>query len=223
MTDLLASIPGEIPHALVIEVPAAAGEDGLVPRVVVEAKVGLRHRIGDTGWAVGVREIHPQPPFPIITPGYEGAQSSVVVVQITPPEGEPYDRYVYHRYPEINQDLLGTQPDGRPSRRDADASIRVSFVDASKLQLYFNERETEDGVATDLLVREPGGPARLIADIDLGEKVVDVVDKIDFRIARRLDDAVRVRHPVPIPEIERDSQRVGTHAEALLGRRGHRR
>ena len=217
VTDLLAAIPEDVPHALVIEVPGAAGADGLVPRAVVEARVGLRHRIGDTGWAVGVREIHPRPPFPIITPGYEGAQSSVAVVQITPPEGEPYDRYVYHRFPEINQDLLGTQPDGRPSRRDADDSIRVSFVDASKLQLYFNERGTEDGVETDLIVRVPGGAARLISGVEVGEKIPDVVDRIDFRLARRIDDAVRVRHPVPIPETERDSQRVGTHAEALLG------
>lgn len=217
MADLMSVLPDKIPHALVIEIPAAASADGSVPRVVVEAKIGLRHRIGDTGWAVGVREIHPKPPFPIITPGFAGANSSVVVVQITPPEGEPYDRYVYHRFPEINQDLLGTQPDGRPSRRDADPSIRIGFIDASKLQLYFNDRTTADGgTTTDLIVREPGGAARLIADVGLNQTIADVVDKIDFRIAQRHDNAIRVRHPVPVPVSQRNGQMVGTHGEALL-------
>lgn len=218
LADLTAPLPGRVPYALVVEVPGAAADDGTVPRAVVEAKIGLRHRIGDTGWAVGVREIHQRPPFPIITPGYEGAQSSVVVVQITPPEGEPYDRYVYHRFPAINQDLLGTQPDGRPSRRNADPAIRVGFIDASKLQLYFNERpDREGGVTTDLIVREPGAPARVFDDLDVGERIVDVVDKIDFRVAQRNDNAVRVRHPVPIPEQDRNGQMVGTHGESLLG------
>lgn len=217
MADLMVDLPDRIPHALVVEVPAAASKDGSVPRAVVEAKIGLRHRIGDTGWAVGVRDILPEPPFPIITAGYQGATSSVVVLQITPPEGEPYDRYVYHRFPQIGQDLLGTQADGRPSRRDADPSIRVGFIDASKLQLYFNERTTADGgVTTDLIVREPGGAARMISGIEVGEKIENVVDKIDFRIAQRRDNAVRVRHPVPVPEMERDGQMVGTHGESLL-------
>jgi hypothetical protein len=218
MTDLLSAIPESKPFALVIEIPSAPNEDGSVPRVVVEARPGLRHRIGETGWAVGVREVLPEPPFPIITPGYEGATSSVAIVEITPPEGESYDRYVYHRFPEINQDLFSTREDGRPNRRDADPAIRVSFIDASKLQLYFNERTEADGtVTTDLIVREPGRAARLFADIEGDEKIVDVVDRIDFRIASRIDNGVTVRHPVPIPEADRDGQRIGTHAEALLG------
>lgn len=216
--DLLAALPEGVPHALVIEVPGAATADGSVPRAVVEAKPGLRHKIGDTGWAVGVREILPQPPFPIITEGFQGAQSSVVVVQITTPDGEVYDRYVYHRFPSIDQDLLGTQPDGRPSRRDADPAIRVSFVDASKLQLYFNDRpDGSGGFETDLIIREPGGSARLVENLGPGEKVMDVVDKIDFRVAESYDHAVRVRHPVPIREIDRDGSFVGTHGKALLG------
>jgi len=217
MSDLLATLPERVPYGLVIEIPAAATEDGLVPRVVVEAKPGLRHQIGDTGWAVGVREVLPEPPFPIITEGYQGSSSSVAVVQITSPDGEVFDRYVYHRFPEINQDLLGAQPDGRPSRRDADPSIRVSFVDASKLQLYFNDRpDGEGGTRTDLIIREPGGNARLIQDVGVGRKIVDVVDKIDFRITESYDHAVRVRHPVPVPVSSRDGRLVGTHSESLL-------
>lgn len=217
LTDLLTVTPEGSGRALVIEVPAAAAEDGAIPRVVVDAVPGMRHRIGDTGWAVGVREVLAEPPFPIITPGYAGASSSVVVVQITTPSGEVYDRYIYHRFPEISQDLLGTQPDGRPTRRNADPSIRIGFVDATKLQLYFNERTTADGGrTTDLIIREPGGGARMIADIGVGEIVRDVVDKIDFRIAQAFDNTVRVQHPVPIPEADRDGQKVGTHGESLL-------
>lgn len=73
-------------------------------------------------------------------------------------------------------------PSGRASRRMADPSIRVSYLDASKLQLYFDEQE--DGLV-DLIVREPAGPVRVIGSVPVGQRIMDVVDRIDFRVAER--------------------------------------
>lgn len=210
--DLLTPMPQGANRALVVEVPAAAGEDGSVPRAVVPATVGVRHEIGDTGWKVGVKQVLPQPPFPIITRGYENATSSVAIVEITPPEGEAYERWVYHRYGEIDQDMVPTDT-GRPARRDADPSIRVSFVDASKLQLYFNETPTGQ---IDLIARTPGGGATLIEDVQVGQRIGGVVPMIDFRISGAYAHAGAFEFPMPVPESDRDKRAVGTHAEAML-------
>jgi hypothetical protein len=200
LADLTTPLPEGTAYGLVVEIPAAAAEDGSVPRAVVNARAGLRHTVGDTGWSVGVKQVHPTPPFPIITPGYENASSSVAVVEITRPDGTSYDRWVYHRFPEINQDLLAsTLADGRPNRRDADPEIRVGLIDASKLQVYFNEPRGS-GEAGDAgiqaIVREPGGRVRFVEDLAVGEVLPDVVDMIDFRVSERYDHAVPFEHPM---------------------------
>lgn len=211
--SLLAALPPGTEHGLVVEIPGAAAEDGSVPRVVLPAEPGVRHEIGETGWKIGVKQVMPQPPFPIITRGYEGADSSVVIAEITPPEGEPFERWIYHRFPRINQDISGTAHTGRQVRTEADDSIRVWHVDASRLQLYFNERE---GGEIDLVVREPAGAARLYEGVGIGDRIGDVVEMIDFRVSAAHRHAEVFEHPVPVPELERNKQFVGSHTEAML-------
>lgn len=212
MAELLTPMPEGATHALVVEIPGAATAEGGVPRVVLPATPGVRHEIGQTGWLVGVVRVTPRPPFAIITPGYEGAASSVAIVEITPPGGQAYERWVYHRFNEINQDMVPTES-GRPLRRDADGAIDVSLVDASKLQLYFNERAPGE---IDLIVREPGGAVRLIENIGVGDRIRDVVEMIDFRVAAAHEHAETFEHPVPVPEPDRNPQMVGTHAQSML-------
>ncbi len=215
--DLSTPVPPGTQQALIIEIPRQGG----AYRAALPIVPGVKRVISDTGYSVRVKEVLPEPPFPIITPGYEGATSVVAIVEIEAPEGEDkpaetYDRWVYHRFPEIAQDLLaGVDPaSGRPARRDADLGIRVSLVDASMLQVYIDGRP--DGSAR-AIIRQPGGAVRIIDPIAPGERIENIVDKIDLRLADRWDHARRFERPIPVPMEDRRNDRVGTHDEALMG------
>ncbi len=221
--DLSASPGTRFLHALVIEIPGANF------RTVVPASPGARFTLGDTNWTVGVKSIHPEPPFPIITKGYEGATSSMVVLEITPPqhiegevipEGQPhthgsFDRWVYHRFPAINQDLHPSA-DGRPARTNANPAIRVSYIDASMLQIYIDERP--DGTAR-AIVRQPGGDVKVYEQFD-DNRLNDFVPndqggRIDLKIADGWDHVVKISRPVPLPEIQRDAS-FGHHTKGFM-------
>jgi len=209
--DLLEPMPEGAQHAIVVEVPDAGG--GGVFRGVYAAAPGATIEVGETGYRLEVQDVLPQPPFPIITPGYRGATSSVALVHVTPPGGEPFTRYVYHRYPEINQDMLGPGPDGRPVRRDADPGIRISYVDASKmLQVYFDE--TPEG-RTRAIVRTSDGRVRVEPNLESGT-FADAMQGISLRVDTRWDHAERFERPVIVPEHERDRNAVGNHQQAML-------
>lgn len=205
--DLLEELPPGTRHALVVEIPADDGRH----RVVLPTAEARVHEV--SGWRMEVKKLLPLPPFAIVTPGYEGGLSSLAIVQITPPGGAPFERWIYHRYEEITQDLGAMDPSGRASRRMADPSIRVSYLDASKLQLYFDEQE--DGLV-DLIVREPAGPVRVIGSVPVGQRIMDVVDRIDFRVAEAHAHAEVFEHPVPVPEASRQRQLIGTHGQAMM-------
>jgi hypothetical protein len=80
--------------------------------------------------------------------GNEGAQSSLLKLRVVSPSGERFVRWVYHRFPELAQDLLDDQTaDGRPVRREATPAIRVGYVDASKWQVYVVEDPASGGGA----------------------------------------------------------------------------
>lgn len=217
--DLSAPVPVAAGHALVIEVPGADF------RAVMPARVGDGMTLGDTGWTVAVQQLAEEPPFPIITKGYEGATSSVAVLRITPPAGadgaapEPIERWVFHRFPELNQDLATTaDPEtGRPMRGAPDPAIRVAYLDLSRLQVYLDERA--DG-SVRAIVRQPGGAVRVDERAEDGW-VRDLVPNdegasIDLRLAERWDHAARIERPIPTPVPERDISLMGTHTEALV-------
>lgn len=206
--DLAEPLPPGVPHGLIVRVPEAD------VRVVIPANPREEYEIGDTGWVVGVEEFSPQPPFPIITPGYEGASTSVAILHVTAPDGEHFDRYVYHHFPELNQDLDETpREDGRPSRRDADPAIDIVYLDATKLSVYFDERN--DGTVR-AIARGPNGRTRVERDLGAGDTFTDAVPLIDFALNERWPHSVSVEGPVPVPEIDRDKSLVGTHDEALI-------
>lgn len=215
--DLSAPVAPGTQHALAIEVPRKGG----AYQAVIPVVPGMRHVVSDTGYAVRVKDILPEPPFPIITPGYEGATSAVAIIEVEAPEtedkpAETYDRWVYHRFPEISQDLLSdVDPEsGRPTRRDADPGIRLSYIDASQLQVYIDGRDDDSARA---IIRQPGGRVRVIDRIEPGERLTDIVPKIDLRLGDRWDHARRFERPIPVPVAERRNDRIGTHDEALMG------
>lgn len=220
--------PGTL-HALVITVPGA-GPDGGDFREVRPVRAGDAFAVGATGFRIEVEDILPRPPLEIITEGYRGATSSVALLHIDTPDGRHVERTLYHRFPEIEQDIAGAHEDGRPVRTDADKSmIRVDFVDASQLQIYFDE--PGDG-STRVAVRMPGGPVRVIGGdgfalrdrqgpngptaepVSLAEAGDDA--QLTFRVAERWEHAERFERPAPVPEAERENEFVGTHERALV-------
>ncbi|MFM9995047.1 MAG: hypothetical protein ACKVU4_04515 [Phycisphaerales bacterium] len=207
-------------HAIIVEVPDPAGGPGY--KAVYPAEPGSAIDIGASGYRVAVEDVLPQPPLQIITEGYRGATSSVAIVRVTPPTGPAFTRYVYHRFPEINQDLLDTVNDrGMPTRRDADPAIRIAYVDASLVQVYLDERE--DG-SVRAAVRLPGGPATVTERIEPGGVLEEFITRrdpatdprIDLVLTDRWEHAEPVERPRSVPESERQNEDVGTHARAMM-------
>ncbi|MGP1272358.1 MAG: hypothetical protein ACTS22_03415 [Phycisphaerales bacterium] len=203
--------PAERPTAglVIIELP----DRGVRSVLPVEAQ-GRRVAIGDTGYTATIEAVLPEPPFPIITEGYEDATSSLVQVRLEPPDGPAFTRWAYHRFPEIDQDILdGSLEDGRPDRRDPDPAVRVTFIDQSKLQLYLNE-DPETGLV-DAIVRWPAG-VRRFADVRPGSRIERPVDGLSFDLGERWADAREIQRPVSVPAVEREGDFIGTHDKAMI-------
>lgn len=208
--DLSTPVPADAMHAIVVEVPGPTQVEKPL-RKVLEIAPGVTHVVA--GYTLTVEQITPEPPFPIVTESHKGATSSVAVIKVKPPDGDGYTRYVYHRFPELNQDILDTpKPDGRMNRRAADPSIRIAYIDSSIVQLYFDE--PGDG-RTRAIVRVPGGNVR-VADTLEGGELKDFIPDISLRIDQRWAHAVKVERPAPVPEDQRDRRMIGTHDKAML-------
>jgi hypothetical protein len=218
--DLSASLPRGTEHALIVR-HKASGFEAAYP-----VKVGQTVTVGPTGYVLEVLQLSPQPPFPIITRGFQGARSSVAVVHVQPPKPTgpgakpqpPYQRWVYHRFPEINQDMVDAPPDAAgqnspmPARRAADPDLEIVYVDASILQIYFDE--LADG-AVRALVRLPAGAASITPTVKPGE-AVSVSPGLSLKLADRIDDAVRVEFPFSTPTARRDTRAIGNHQRASV-------
>ncbi|MBL8763104.1 MAG: hypothetical protein JNM07_02405 [Phycisphaerae bacterium] len=221
--ELGAELPAGAGRGLVVEVP------GRGFRGVFEASEGARIEVGDTGWTLDVRELHARPPFPIITPGYRDAESGVAVVRVIPPDvpgasspadesREPFTRWVYERFPEISQDLIGEAgASGMPKRRAPDSRIRLAYIDATSPRVYFDERSGAGGGGERVraMVRVPGRPAVVSESVGEGESV-SVGPMVSLRLGRRWSHAREVELPDVVPELRRDKQEIGTHARAAL-------
>jgi hypothetical protein len=212
--DLAETLPPDTTHALVVEIPATGVREVHAVRAGQELTVG--------GYTLAVNQLLPTPPFPIITPGYRGATSAVAVVGVKTPAGETFERYVYHRFPEINQDMLAQLNErGMPTRRDADPAIRIGLVQSDQLYLYFDERP--DG-SVRAIVRQPGGELRIVEQIGADGVLPRVVPQmmeedpiITMRVGERWDDSRRIERPRPVPEEEQTKAEIGTHEHAMLG------
>ncbi len=216
--DLTTDLGAPFQNALVIEVPGSSY------RVAVPVREGTRLPLGDSGWTLGVEDLAPEPPFPIITPGYEHATSSVAIVRLTraatgDQPARDFTRWVFHRYPELNQDLT-PGPDGRPVRTDADPAVRVSYLDATKLQIYLDEHPGDDGPRTRAIIRQPTGEVRVIDALD-DEWLLDVIpnaknDRLDLHVADAWDHARRFKRPIPTPYAQQDKSAIGHYTNALV-------
>ena len=218
-----ATLPANMSHALRVDIDPADGRPGY--QGWLPARAGVSHVLGESGYTIVVNRLHDTPPFPIITRGFENAQSSVAEINIIEPtdaEGHRHtvQRYVYHRFPEIDQEILPDQlsDSGMPLRRDPAPGVRIAYLDAKQLQLYLDERS--DGTIR-AIVREPGSAvAKIIEELPLDAQgrplLRDAVAGIDFRVTHRWAHAQEYPRPVPVPEVDRDNQLVGTHQRAAV-------
>jgi hypothetical protein len=229
--DLRTPDPQSGRHTLVIEVPQAEGQPP--KRTVVtafEGAVALH-----AGYTISVQKILPTPPFPIITQGFRDAETTTAELRITPPTGDPYTRYVYARFSQLDQDVFDTpQADGRPNRRAADASIRTALLESDHVAVYIDEPVPGPGGEPGpmrAIVRTPGGVVKVLDSI-LPEPAAEglanetpgspqhwlrnVVDKLSLRVGDRWQHAVKRNRPELVPEMERQKDDIGTHRKAML-------
>lgn len=246
------SLPEAGLWGLWVRIPATSpdGGDGTEPQVwALEA--GRVLEVG--GYRLEVTEITPEPPFPIVTEGYRGATSSVALVRVTPPtvEGQPapasYTRWVYSRFPEINQDMLELSGEqtatGMPARRDADPSIDIRLIDASKLHVTIVENPTStfgglaastgsgassaSGASTAsgsaatarvsgrVVIRQRGGGVRTLDIPDLSQPF-EILDDVTLALTDRWAHAEAFERPVPVALSEQDREAIGTHQKAMV-------
>lgn len=159
------------------------------------------------GFKASVRSIHPTPPFPIITPGYEGATSSVAILDVESPNGESFERWVFHRYPELNQDIWGSRDDGRPDRRPADPNLDIALIDANSLHVFVRGDEA--------IVRAPGGAVSRFDELAMGD-LIPLAPKVSLRVTERWPHAERIVRPFIVPPTERQRDFIGTHDRAAI-------
>lgn len=212
--ELQTRLPRGTKHALFVEHPATGFKS------VYPVQAGQRVTVGETGYELEVRSLEPGPPFPIITRGYQNATSSVAIVRVTPPQPEgaekpvAFERWVYHRFPEISQDMLDTLNErGMPARRDADAALKITYLDASILQVYLDERPSDGSVRA--IVRMPGGDATVTDGLKPGDPL-EVAPSLRLRLGLRSDNAAMVEAPIAVPPEEQTKSDVGTHKRATV-------
>ncbi|MGH7130775.1 MAG: hypothetical protein ACREJO_02385 [Phycisphaerales bacterium] len=211
--ELTANLPATALHALVVEIPGQ-NVSRLYP-----VQPGQVLEVGEPKWKLEVKELLPQPPFPIITKGYDGAVSSVAIVRVTPPAGSggAYERYVYSRYSELNQDLLDEkQPNGMPKRRGADGAIKLGYIDASILQVNIDEQATDGKSSIRAIVRIPGQAPRIITGL-ADDGVIPVAPMVSLRLGERWANAEQIIVPVSVPDADRtERDAIGTHRKAAI-------
>lgn len=221
-SDLSEPLAPGTQHAIIAEIPASENGGGGEKKVITVEANRLPVKLAVGAFELEVQQLLPQPPFPIITEGYRGASSSVAVVRVakpTDPAFKPFTRYIYHRYPEINQDMLDEVNDrGMPVRKDPDASIRLSYLDTSQIQIYIDEQRDAAGKPPHMraLIRADGGAVRLIDDIGGDGLIKDFVPKLSLRLGDRWDHAEAIDRPDPVESERQDRSLIGTHDKSLL-------
>jgi hypothetical protein len=209
--ELTANLPENAAHAIIVEIP------GQKLSRIYPVTPGQKIELGEPKWTLEVKSLSPTPPLPIITPGYENAQSSVAIVRVTPPadasgKSQPFERYLYHRFPELAQDLLDeTNANGMPKRRAAESSIVLSYLDASVVQAYIDERPNAKPRA---IVRVPGRAPAVIESLDESTSI-PIGPAVALKLGEFWPHAEQVMLPDPVPPIERtDKDAIGTHKRA---------
>jgi len=234
--DVTTVVPQGTKHALIVEIPSTTGGETL--RKVVPIRMGEAFDFG--GYAFDVQQLSSTPIFPIITKGFENSSSAMVVVRIKNPEGKRVDRWVYARFPQINQDLDpdDVAPSGMPRRGPTDPAIRVALIETDHLAVHIDEPAVSEGTGvgagtTRASIRLPDGSVRTYSGLEAGnadeaglpgEWVHDLLGtkgskqeiKLGLRVGEKYARAARVDRPTQVAGRDREKQFVGTHDKAMM-------
>ena len=228
--ELLAVLPVGAVHGLIVELP-----DLQLARVYA-IEVGKTVEVGTTPentWKLTVEQISPTPLLNIITPGFEGAQSSQLVVKVVPPAAlagkgnvpQTFRRHIYHRFSELSQDLLEqTHSDGQPIRQAPTEAIKLSYIDSSIIQVYIDEQpgvpgpsgvvDNENPVVR-AIVRTPGKEVAVFTALSNGSRV-PIGDPLHIEFGERWSDVERVIVPIVTPLADRRKDDDGVHKKAAV-------
>ncbi|MEL7484473.1 MAG: hypothetical protein AAFN41_08975, partial [Planctomycetota bacterium] len=166
------------------------------------------------GWQITVEEVLPEPPFPIVTDGYQEATSALAIVRVTSPEGTTVRRWVYHRFPVLNQDIgADNLADGRPDRSAPDERLSLAYIDQSKIQIYVNEHS--DTGLMDVVYRFNAG-LDVQTGLEPGTTYQTPLGRIAFEFADRWDFARELERPDSVPPIDREGDFIGTNDRAMI-------
>ncbi len=177
--DLLEPVPAGVMHALLIEADGhrqvyPLRSDYSSPTFNVfepqNAPVSESVVVGDTGFAVDVLALLPEPPLQIVTPGYEGASSSMALLRVrkASDEGDDVLEADGEEQPEDELDnaLIGPAPDPAPlSARpeSSDSYTRWVYSRFPEISQDFLQDRTADGRP----VRRDADPEIRVSYIDL--------------------------------------------------------
>lgn len=206
-------------YVLRVEVPASRG----VPEVTLSQAVSEGTVLNVAGgWRVEVQGIEARNALPFLTPGYEDAQTSVARVRVTPParaDGtrEPeFTRWVHHRFPERDQDIIDDGSGGPMGGRRTDPTprIRISLIDQSVLQVYVDQTSAgADGRPRfRAAVRLPRGGVSSVDQLPEGG-MVPVGDRMGVVIGPEWKQVAGLRL---VPPREQDNRAIGTRQRAAV-------
>jgi len=234
--ELTAPLPDGALHALIVELPAPDGSNSKPVSRIYPATIGKTITVEQPGvpqpWTIKVNELLARPQFPIVSKGYQGAESSQIIVTVTPPPvltaqmavkgiTGPFDRHIYSRFPELSQDFVAgqTTPEGQPKRTAASPVIRLTYIDASILQIYLDEQPDPANPSGQPVVRSamrtPASQTVVTQTLRTGDSLV-IGPPLAIKLGDRYDDAELVKAPLVTPDAERNKDNLGNHRSAAV-------
>ncbi|MBL1217816.1 MAG: hypothetical protein D8M59_10010 [Planctomycetes bacterium] len=218
MDDLTYEFPEPAPHLIIARIP----QSGYEQAIAVHLDQGENEPIplGETGWTIQpVTYQAAHEGLAIITPGYRGAASSRLMVQVTGPEGQTFNRHLMFRYPELTQDFSFDVPEGSPPKRTApDPVIDLTYIDATRTHVFVCQPDPTVA-AYQVLVRERDGRLTELDSVPLLEPIpLGEYDgtPIAIKIADPWQRTTTGRTVMAVPRKQQKKDARGTYAHGFL-------
>lgn len=227
--------PSPAQHLLIIQLPNDNGNSDtntntntntLYP-VAVGDEIKIKNPTpGQPDWIIQVDRYQPSDQgLSIITPGYEGAASSRLIVNVTKPDGSSFSRHIMSRYPELTQDFHFDDENnpaaakrGMPRRTPPDPAINMSYIDAAKPHVYIIQNNPLLP-QFDIIKRKTGGSLTINKNIDV-TKPVTIGQFQGLQVSMLIQDlwthTTNANTVVPVPRQQQERDFVGKLVNAFI-------